>query len=141
MKQTRICNCSELKLKSFIDQKGRLDVIENIKDLNNQTLNFKRCYILRDFNQEEIRGVHAHKALYQVFLTLNGSFNLNLFDGYKSKNFNLKDGSVFFIVPGIWRQLSNFSNNTIIVVLASELYDENDYIYNRKIFEEYKKNL
>ena len=96
MKQTRISDCHELNLKKIIDIRGRLDIIEDIKDLNNHTLNFKRCYILRDFNKEN-RGVHAHKKLYQVLLTLNGSFNINLFDGFESINHILKDGSAFRI--------------------------------------------
>mgnify|MGYP001172292155 FL=1 len=140
MQKTRISDCYGLNLKSFIDHKGRLDVIEDIKDLNNQTLNFKRCYILRDFNQEQIRGVHAHKNLYQVFLTFHGSFNINLFDGFESNNITLKDGSGFLVVPGIWRELSCFAKNTIIVVMASDLYDVKDYIYCKNKFIDYKKN-
>ena len=138
MKQTRISDCHSLEFKQFFDHKGRLDIIENIKDLDNETLNFKRCYVLRDFNKEKIRGVHAHKNLYQVFLTFNGSFTLNVFDGYQSKNIYLKDGSAFTVVPGIWRELSNFSDNTIIVVMASELYDKEDYIFDKKEFVDYK---
>ena len=140
MRDTRISDCRFLKLKNFSDIKGRLDVIEGIQDMNHEIINFKRTYILREFNKSKVRGVHGHRNLYQLFLTFNGSFTLNIFDGYESKDIFLSDGSAFLIVPGIWRELSNFSLEPIIFVMASELYDPLDYIHDIKTFEDYKRN-
>ena len=139
MKGSRISDCNNLAFNRFVDSKGRLDVIEGIKDLNNEILKFKRAYILREF-KNEIRGVHAHKNLYQLFLIFNGQFTMKIYDGFDTKEIQLKDSDAFIVVPGIWRELNNFSNNTIIVVLASELYDQNDYIHDLKEFDYYKKN-
>lgn len=139
MKNTRISDCYNLSFNRFLDSKGRLDVIEGIKGLNNEIIKFNRTYILRDF-KDKIRGVHAHKNLYQLFLTFNGQFTLKIYDGFESNEVTLSDSSAFLVVPGIWRKLYNFSNKTIIVVLASELYDPNDYIHDLREFESYKNN-
>ncbi len=139
MKKTRISQCKKLTFEKFIDPKGRLDVIEGIKGLNNEMLKFNRTYILRDF-KDQIRGVHAHKNLYQLFLTFNGEFTLKVYDGFESKEIRLEDSSAFLVVPGIWRELNDFSNKPIIVVMASELYDPNDYIHVLEEFESYKNN-
>jgi dTDP-4-dehydrorhamnose 3,5-epimerase-like enzyme len=139
LKSTRISNCHNLSFSRFIDSKGRLDVIEGIKGINNETIKFNRTYILRDF-KNKTRGVHAHKNLYQLFLTFNGKFTLKIFDGFENEEVTLDDGSAFLVVPGIWRELNNFSNKPIIVVLASELYDPDDYIHDLHEFESYKKN-
>ncbi len=139
MKSTRISDCHNLSFNRFVDFKGRLDVIEGIKGLNNEIIKFNRAYILRDF-KDKIRGVHAHKNLYQLFLTFNGEFTIKIYDGFENNEVILEDSTAFLVVPGIWRELNNFSKKTIIVVLASELYDPNDYIHNLREFESYKKN-
>ena len=139
MEKTRISDCYELYPNEFIDHKGKLGVLEGIKDFDNNLINFKRCYFLRDFKKEQLRGVHAHKKLYQIFIVFNGSGKINIFDGFNSKDIKLKDGSAFLIVPGIWRELIDFEEESIVVVLASELYDTYDYIYEKNNFIEYKK--
>ena len=139
MKNTRISDCNFKTLQNFSDFKGNLNVIEGIKGITNEILQFNRAYILRDF-KDQIRGVHAHKNLYQLFLTLNGEFTLKIYDGYESKEIRLEDGSAFLVVPGIWRELNDFSNKPIIVVMASELYDPNDYIHLLEEFKSYKNN-
>lgn len=140
MKNTRINNCKFIKLEEFIDSKGTLQVIENIKDLKGNLVNFPRCYFLSNFQENQRRGIHAHKKLYQVFMVFNGSGKINIFDGFNSKEINLKDGSAFLIVPGIWRELSNFNAESIVVVLASELYDTSDYIYDKNKFIDFKNH-
>ena len=139
MKFSRISDCNILPFNKIIDSKGRLDVIEGIKGLNNDILHFNRAYVLRDF-KDKIRGVHAHKNLYQLFLTFNGQFSIKVYDGFNSKEIILHDGSAFLVVPGIWRELNNFTNKTIIVVMASALYNANDYIHDLKEFNSYKRN-
>lgn len=138
MKNTKISDCSLIKLEEFCDNKGKLQVIENIKDINGNLINFPRCYFLSNFKKNHKRGIHAHKKLYQILLIFNGQCIINIFDGKNSKNINLKQGSGLIIVPGIWRELSNFSDNALIVVMASELYDKNDYIFRKLDFIKYK---
>lgn len=140
MEKTRISDCYELFPNQFLDHKGKLEVLEGIKSLENSLINFKRCYVLRDFRKGQSRGVHAHKKLYQIFMVFNGGGKINIFDGFNSKDIYLNDGSAFLIVPGIWRELIDFKEESIVVVLASELYDTFDYIYEKKSFIKYKKN-
>ena len=97
----------------------------------------KRVYYLYDvpFNGE--RGGHAHKDLFQVLIALNGSFELLLDDGSNTKKILLDSPNIGLYIPnGIWREMNNFSKNSICLVLASEDYDENDYIRNYQDFKE-----
>ena len=139
MIESRIFNCIEHKFKKFKDFKGTLEVIEGLKDLSNNIIKFERCYVLSDFINNKVRGQHAHKKLYQLLFALNGSFSVDLYDGFDKKVVNLSEGSALLIVPGIWRELNNYSDNLFVVVLASDKYDESDYIYKKRDFEKYKK--
>jgi len=97
----------------------------------------KRVYYLYDvpFNGE--RGGHAHKDLFQVLIALNGSFELLLDDGSNTKKILLDSPNIGLYIPnGIWREMNNFSKNSVCLVLASEDYDENDYIRNYLDFKE-----
>jgi dTDP-4-dehydrorhamnose 3,5-epimerase-like enzyme len=97
----------------------------------------KRVYHLYDvpFNGE--RGGHAHKDLFQVLIALNGSFELLLDDGSNTKKILLDSPNIGLYIPnGIWREMNNFSKNSVCLVLASEDYDENDYIRNYQDFKE-----
>ena len=77
----------------------------------------------------EARGGHAHRNLYQLIVAASGSFNVVLNDGKNTKTITLnRPYQGLFIVPGIWRELDNFSSGSVCLVLASEKYDENDYI-------------
>ena len=81
------------------------------------------------------RGGHAHKNLYQFLIPLSGSFDVILKDGKNTKTITLnKPDKGLLIVPGIWRELENFSSGSVCLVLASEEYDEADYIYDFKDF-------
>ncbi len=103
----------------------------------------KRVYYIYDVPSGEFRGAHAHKELSQFFISLSGSFNLKLDDGLGNVfNFNLKYPYEGVFVPkGYWRDLSEFTSGCTCLVLASEIYDENDYIRDYKKFCEYKKSL
>ena len=83
------------------------------------------------------RGGHAHKDLFQVLIALNGSFELLLDDGSNTKKILLDSPNIGLYIPnGIWREMNNFSKNSVCLVLASEDYDENDYIRNYQDFKE-----
>lgn len=127
MKQNTIDSTSIIEVPKIIDEnrRGNLSVIE--KD----TLPFKieRVYYLYDVPSDAFRGGHAHKKLKQFLIPISGSFDVVLKDGINSKTVTLnKPNKGLLIVPGIWRELENFSSGAICLVLASNTYDEDDYI-------------
>ena len=125
---------SPIDTQKIINDRGRLTVFENAKLL---PFTVKRIYLLSDVNQESIRGQHAHKCLQQFIMCVSGSFSLKVSNGLNHENFHLSaDGPGYFIDKGMWRELSNFLGGSIALVLASEVYDVEDYIND---FEEYQK--
>ena len=104
------------------------------------SFNVKRAYYLYEVPAEEKRGAHAHKELYQLIIPLNGSFDVELDDGRKKQRFALTEpNKALQIVPGMWRDIENFSSkDTICLVLASMLYSEADYIRDYEDFLDYK---
>lgn len=126
MNCTTIDDCKIIELDKHHKIKGNITVIEN-----NKTVPFdvKRIYYLYDVPGGEARGGHAHRNLYQLIVAASGSFNVVLNDGKNTKTITLnRPYQGLFIVPGIWRELDNFSSGSVCLVLASEKYDENDYI-------------
>lgn len=115
--------------------RGNLSVIE--KDIIPYQI--KRVYYLYDVPSDAYRGGHAHKNLYQFLIPLSGSFDVILRDGKNTKIITLnKPDKGLLILPGIWRELENFSSGSVCLVLASEEYDEEDYIYDYDEFLNFK---
>ena len=84
-----------------------------------------------------MRGGHAYKNLHEVIIALSGSFDVVLNDGIEEKRYHLNRSYFGLYVPqGIWRHLDNFSTNSLCLIVASDVYDEEDYI---RDFEEYQK--
>lgn len=89
----------------------------------------KRIYWISHFKSETIRGNHAHKNLTQLMVPLSGSLDLILFTGTNSETFRLGAGDEPKIIkPGMWRVMRNATEDSVVMVLASEKYDESDYI-------------
>lgn len=115
--------------------RGNLSVIEQT------TLPFKpqRVYYLYDVPSDASRGGHAHIALKQCLIALSGSFDVVLHDGQNKKIVHLNKPNKGLIIPtGIWRELENFSSGSVCLVLASEPYDESDYIRDFDAFKSFK---
>ena len=108
------------------DRQGDLSVVENGKDV---PFSVKRIYYLYDIPGGVERGGHAHKSLRQLIVAASGSFTVILDDGSEKRSITLnRPYQGLLVVPGIWRELVDFSSGAICLVLASEKYDEIDYI-------------
>ncbi|MEL0644747.1 FdtA/QdtA family cupin domain-containing protein [Olleya sp. Ti.3.14] len=127
LKSTTVNAVSIIEIPKITDEEGRgnLSVIE--KDC--VPFDIKRVYYLYDVPSDAYRGGHAHKALFQFLIPLSGSFDVILKDGKNTKTVSLnKPNKGLMIVPGIWRELENFSSGAVCLVLASEVYNEEDYV-------------
>lgn len=136
MKNSTVYDCSFIEIDKHDHKKGNISVIEN-----NETVPFevKRVYYLYDVPGGESRGGHAHKELRQLIVAASGSFNVTLDDGNVKRTFTLnRPYHGLLVVPGIWRELDDFSSGSVCLVLASHLYDENDYIRNYNEYKNYK---
>jgi hypothetical protein len=138
MKNNSVYDCTIIELdKHHSDRKGNLSVVQN-----GDTIPFdvKRVYYLYDVPGGESRGAHAHKELSQLIIAASGSFTVTLDDGKVKRSFLLnRPYQGLLVVPGIWRDLDDFSSGSVCMVLASHPYDKEDYIRNYDEFLEYKK--
>lgn len=138
MTQKTIHDCKLIDLRKIHDVRGNLTPIEGGVDV---PFDIKRVYYLYDVPGGESRGAHAHKELYQLLIAANGSFSVILDDGNEKITYNLKRPYYgLLIVPGIWRDLDDFSSGSVCLCLASEHYNQSDYIRDYNMFLTYKKN-
>lgn len=139
MKNNSVYDCTMIELdKHHSDRKGNITVVEN-----NLIVPFevKRVYYLYDVPGGEARGSHAHKNLSQLIVAVSGSFKVTLDDGHVKRTYVLnRPYQGLYVLPGIWRDLDDFSSGSVCMVLASDIYDENDYIRNYKEFRKFKSN-
>jgi len=121
-----IHGCNVVELTKIHNPAGNITIIQNG---DHQPFNVRRIYYLYDVPGGSERGGHAHKALHQLIVAASGSFDVILDDGNNKKIIQLNRPNFgLLIVPGIWREIVNFSSGAICLVLASEKYDEGDYI-------------
>ena len=126
MKRPSVHDCQLLELPRIYDRGGNITPLHGGGEL---PFDIKRVYYLYDVQGGESRGGHAHKNLQQLIVAATGSFDLVLFDGKEKKTIQMnRPYQGVFIKPGIWRTLENFSSGSICLVLASDFYDETDYI-------------
>ncbi len=122
----RVENCTLMELSKHARHNGNLTVVEGGKSV---PFDVSRVYYLYDIPAGETRGGHAHRNLYQLLVAASGSFDVVLDDGTNRRTVSLNRPNYgLLIVPGIWRELENFSSGAVCLVLASEHYDEEDYI-------------
>ena len=136
-KNTIVDECYIVELdKHHSDRKGNLSVVENGITVPFDT---ERVYYLYDIPGGESRGAHAHKELYQLVIAASGSFDVVLDDGINKKRFTLnRPYQGLVVVPGMWRDLENFSSGSVCLVLASMVYTEADYIRSYSDFIRFK---
>jgi hypothetical protein len=129
-----IKDCRILSFPKVVDQRGNLSFIEGERHI---PFDIKRIYYLYDVPGGETRGGHAHKALQQVIIAINGSFDVELDDGHEKKTFHLRRSNEgLYLNNMIWRELTNFSSGSVCLVLASTLYDAADYY---RDYDEFKR--
>jgi hypothetical protein len=139
MKKSSVYDCSIIELPLNHREKGNLTAVENGK---NVPFNVRRVYYLYDVPAGESRGGHAHKDLRQFIVAASGSFNVVLSDGKVKRTVTLNRPFYgLLVVPGIWRELDDFSSGSACVVLASHEYDENDYIREYEEYLEWKNSV
>ncbi len=105
----------------------------NIAVVENDVIPFdiKRVYYLYDIPSSSVRGGHSHKNLEQVLIAVSGSFDVILKDGNMVRTVTLnKPDKGLFIKKNTWREIENFSSGAVCLVLASTVYNEDDYIRN-----------
>lgn len=131
-----IKDCLIVELPKIHSEAGSIIVLENFKDI---PFEVKRIYYLYDVPMNAERGGHGHFELEQYIIAASGSFVFILNDGVNETEIFLNDPSkALHIKPGIWRGIKNFSSGSICLVLASEIYMENDYIRNYTNYKEWK---
>ena len=115
-----------INLKKIPDLRGNLSIIEEQKDI---PFVIQRAYWIYDVPGGEIRGGHAYETLQEFIVALSGSFDVVLNDGSKEIRFHLNRSYYGLYIPEMyWRQLENFSTNSLALVLADQPYREEDYI-------------
>lgn len=121
-----IDDCKTFEIRSVTDIRGSLSYLESSIDF---PFEFKRLYYLYNIPYCEVRGAHAHKNLKQILVCLHGSVDVILYDGKSNKTVTLESPNLgLYICPMIWRDLKAFKNDAVLAVIASEHYDESDYI-------------
>ena len=124
-----------IDLPKICDPRGNLTVAESLK---NVTFDIKRAYWVYDVPGGECRGGHAHMRLKQLVIALSGSFHVTLDNGRERQSYLLNHPWQGLIIEtGVWRTLDDFSSGAVCLVLASELYEEDDYIYDYEEFLKY----
>lgn len=125
-----------LQLPKFEDPRGNLSFIEEGKHIE---FTIQRTYWIYDVPSGQVRGGHAFKKQYELIVALSGSFDVMIDNGKKKENFSLSRSYYGLYIPaGLWRQMQNFSTNSVALVLSSTHYDENDYIYDYSDFLKYR---
>lgn len=137
MAKYSVYDCTMIELdKHHSDRKGNITVVQN-----GDTVPFdvKRVYYLYDVPGGESRGAHAHRELNQLIIAASGSFRVTLDDGCVKRSFILnRPYQGLYVKSGIWRDLDDFSSGAVCLVLASEVYQAEDYIRDYDEFLNYR---
>ena len=124
-----------IQLPKFLDARGNLSFIEQE---NHIPFKIERTYWIYDVPGGEHRGGHAYKENEELIVALSGSFDVIVDDGKEKRTFSLNRSYYGLYVPkGTWREMQNFSTNSLALILSSTKYDESDYIRDYDEFKSY----
>ena len=127
-----------IELPKFEDPRGNLSIIEQFKQV---PFEIKRKYWIYDVPGGMYRGDHAYKDNEEFIVALSGSFDVLLHDGNNERIFQLNRSYCGLYVPkGMWRKMTNFSTNSLALVLSATEYDRNDYIMDFNEFKRWREN-
>lgn len=125
-----------IQLPKISDPRGNLSVIEDCKDI---PFKIERAYWIYDVPGGEARGGHAYRENQEFIVAMSGSFDVHLDDGKEKKLFHLNRSYYGLYVPkGLWREMDNFSTNSLALVLSSTKFNVNDYIRDYEEFKRFK---
>ena len=125
-----------LNFPKILDKIGNLSFLENKSQV---PFDIKRVYWIYDVPGGEKRGGHVYKRNQELIIALSGSFDIILHNGKIKNTVSLNRSYTGLYVPnGVWRQMDNFSTNSLALILASTLYDKDDYIYD---FDEFLQSV
>ncbi len=127
-----------INLPKLEDPRGNLSFIE---EENHIPFKIKRVYWIYDVPGGQVRGGHAFKKQQELIVALSGSFDVLVDDGEKNEIYSLNRSYYGLYLPaGLWRQIQNFSTNSVAMVLSSTFYNKNDYLHAYKEYLEWLKN-
>jgi hypothetical protein len=125
-------DCHLVEIRTIRDDRGAIAIVEGGVDI---PFEIARVYLTFDIPTFATRAGHAHLALRQLYIPTSGAFDVDLDDGRQQRRVTLSQPSVgLLLVPGIWREIRNFSANASLLVLASAHYDEADYVRDHDAF-------
>jgi dTDP-4-dehydrorhamnose 3,5-epimerase-like enzyme len=128
-------NCKIIDLPKISDPRGNLSVIEGG---NHIPFEIRRVYYLYDVPGGSSRAGHGHRDLQQLMVAMSGSFDVIVDDGFQRKKFQLNRSYYGLYIPkGMWREVENFSSGGVCLVLASTLYDADDYFHDYSDFQKF----
>lgn len=126
-----------VQLPKIVDARGNLSFLEGD---NHISFEIKRTYWIYDVPGGEKRGGHVYKENKEFIIALSGSFDVILHDGNNKEVFSLNRSYYGLYVPnGVWRQMENFSTNSLALVHASTFFNMEDYIYDFELFKNLQK--
>lgn len=136
-RKTSIYDCSIIHFSQIRNRAGNITPLENRKEV---PFDIKRVFYIYDIPGGEDRGAHAHKNCHQLIIAASGGFDIFLDDGRDKRTISLNRPYLgLHIPPSIWAAEQSFSSGSVCLVLASELYDEDDYIRDYSEFQKFKK--
>lgn len=131
-------DCKLVELPRFLDARGNLSFVEQ---LNHIPFEIKRTYWIYDVPGGEARGGHAFKENQEFIVALSGAFDILVDDGQQKKTFSLNRSYFGLYVPaGLWREMNNFSTNSVALEFGSMHYDKEDYIRDYNSFLNLKRD-
>lgn len=133
----RLSDVKMIDLPKILDKRGNLSIVEEFQNI---PFKIERTYWIYDVPGGVTRGGHAYKDNHEFIVALSGSFDVLLDDGENRKRFSLNRSYYGLYVPnGLWRQMENFSTNSLALILGSTQYDQEDYIHDYNLFKNKRK--
>lgn len=133
-----IDDCKVIQLPKFLDARGNLSFVQNATHI---PFEIKRVYWVYDVPGGECRGGHAYIRNEEFIIALSGAMDVVVDDGEQKKTFSLNRSYFGLYIPkGLWREMNNFSTNSVALELASTEYDPSDYVMDYDVFLRLKKD-